>query len=813
MLVLKFGGTSVATSQNIRLTEKIVRTRLRKDRNVVVVCSALGGVTNDLLRVGEIARKKDNRYQDLMLEIKARHQQVAIELLQGVYIETYIQKLNERFNKLSELLNGIFLLREISPRTKDYLSSFGEINSTFLIHSFYQQEGLKNRFLDTRQVIITDTNHTQAKYIRERTFDNLHDYYYPDAGVVLATGFISSSEQGWTTTLGRGGSDLTASIIGAALDADYVEIWTDVNGVLSSNPKMVTDTQTIDRLTYIEAMEMSHFGAKVIYAPTLRPLLDEKIPLYIKNTFNPEHPGTLISQERSPDTQPVKGVSTINDISLITLSGTGLIGIPGTAARLFNALAHQKINIILITQGSSEHSICFGIIPEEANLALDAINEEFKVELAAKDIDPPKLDEQLSVLALVGENMKFKHGVAGKIFNTLGDHHINVMAIAQGSSELNISVVIKKEDAQPALNVIHKTFFAIKSKIIHLYIVGVGLVGKTFLDQIKLQRAELLKLNDIDLRVVGISNSTKMIFDKNGIELDTWARELKASYQQSNLVDFINKAQVFDLPNSVLVDITSSTDVSNLYDKAILAGLSVATPNKIAFSQSKSDYTKLLDHARHKNQFVVYETTVGAGLPIINTISGLQKSGDRIRRVQGILSGSLSYIFSELAAGKSFSQAVIAAKELGFTEPDPRTDISGLDFKRKLAILSNLSGFSHTIKDIKMEAILDPVIMEGLSVEAFMRVLPDSDALFAAKIKSAGEKRLRLIGDLDKDNASIKMVTVGPEHPFYYLSGSDNIVAIQTDRYKDNPLIIRGPGAGAHVTAGGLMADIISSFN
>lgn len=815
MKVLKFGGSSVAKPDRIRGIIEILKDLYRNGEKFTVVFSAFGGVTDSLINMSGHAAKGDDQYLELFDAFRERHIEAAKDLLNNEYFDKVFPQLEKNHEVLKNLLYGIFLVREASDRTMDYVLSFGERNSSFIIAHALQQNGIDADYLDARRVIKTDKNFRSAKVAFEKTYRNISNYYKEHPNVQVVTGFISSAENGLTTTLGRGGSDYTASLLAAGLDADRIEIWTDVDGVLTADPRKVKKAFTIPSMTYAEAMEMSHFGAKVIYPPTLHPALSKQIPVIIKNTFNPTFEGTFISKNEDPNGHPVKGISSINNIALLTLQGSGLFGVPGIAARLFNALAQAQINIILITQGSSEHSISFAVQPKFATKAKNRVEGEFEYERQMGVVEPIKIEDDLSVVAAIGENMRWRPGISGRLFQALGKNGINAIAIAQGSSELNISVVINRSDEAKALNALHESFFLSDTKELHLFMIGVGLIGGTLLKQIAKQAKFLREKRSLEVKVVGLSNTKTMLFNPDGIDLENWKEQLSASDQETDIPAFIEQMKSLNLSNTVFVDNTANETISNFYETILDSSISISTPNKIATSSSYLQYQRLKQIAEKRGVAFLYETNVGAGLPVISTLNDLIISGDRIIKIEGVLSGSLSFIFNSFIKDTSFSAIVKRAGELGYTEPDPRIDLNGIDVRRKLIILARETGLDLEAEDVVIENILPLACQEAETVEAFFEEIEKADPHFETiRAKAdANDTRLRMIAKLDNGKASIGLEAVDTNHPFYSLSGSDNMIVFTTERYKERPLVVRGPGAGAEVTAAGVFAEIIQIGN
>lgn len=814
MKVLKFGGSSVAKPERIRGIIDILKDYYAAGDHFTVVFSAFGGVTDSLIEMSRLAAAGDDRYGEAFQAFADRHQEAIADLLQeGVLREETSAQMRKSHDVLKNLLYGIFLVREASSRTMDYVLSFGERSSAYIISQTLQQAGIPAEFLDARKIIRTDKTFSSAKVNFEKSYEIIHSYYSEHTKVQVVTGFISSAKGGLTTTLGRGGSDYTASLIAAGLNADAIEIWTDVSGVLTADPRRVKKAFTIPKLTYAEAMEMSHFGAKVIYPPTLMPALKKRIPLYIKNTFDPDFPGTKVSEENNPeDGVAVRGISSINNVALLTLSGSGLFGVPGISARLFGALAQKGINIILITQGSSEHAISFAVQPSDAERAKIAVGEAFAYEIERGVVNTVKVERDLSVVAIIGENMRYQPGISGRLFQALGKNGINAVAIAQGSSELNVSVVIPKEDENKALNALHEAFFLSDYKTLHLFVVGVGLIGGTLLQQIREQNEYLRTKLGMEVKVVGMANSRKMIFEEEGLNIDEqWKDRLMSEGTDADLAVFVGRMRDLNLSNSIFVDNTANDKIATYYAGILDESISISTPNKVANSSSFLQYQRLKAIAAKRGVQFHYETNVGAGLPIISTLRDLLDSGDRIRKIEGVLSGSLSFIFNSFDGSRPFHEVVMEAKEKGFTEPDPRVDLSGKDVGRKILILARETGVPMETEHIKLIGFLPDGAMEAASVDDFFTVL-EKNADYFTKLQADAAKEgnvLRMIATLEGDQASVGVQAVGPDNPFYGLNGSDNMIVFTTDRYQERPLVVRGPGAGAEVTAAGVFAEII----
>jgi aspartokinase/homoserine dehydrogenase 1 len=815
MKVLKFGGSSVATPERIKGIIEILRDYYSRGERFTVVFSAFGGVTDSLIKMSELAAKGDESYYDVFEEFRSRHETAIKALLGATLLEQVLPEFENNNEVLKNLLYGVFLVREASSRTMDYVLSFGERSSAFIITHALRQNGLHANYLDARQIIKTDKTFGAAKVDFTLTYEKIKEHYSQNTGIQIVTGFIASARGGLTTTLGRGGSDYTASLLAAGLDAKVIEIWTDVDGVLTADPRKVKRAFTIPSMTYAEAMEMSHFGAKVIYPPTLQPALAKAIPIYIKNTFNPSFAGTYISSKSDAGEYPVKGISSINDVALLTLQGSGLFGVPGIAGRLFSALAQAGINIILITQGSSEHSISFAIQPKLAKKAKRVVEKAFEYEMQMGVVDPVKVEDDLSVVAIIGEHMRYRPGIAGRLFQALGKNGINAVAIAQGSSELNISVVIQHSDESKALNALHEAFFLSGTNELHLFMVGVGLIGGTLIKQIREHAKFLKEKRSLEIKIIGLANSKKMIFNENGINLSQWKELLTKSEMAMKATDFIEKMKQLNLSNTIFIDNTANPEIAHQYESILDSSISISTPNKIATSSAYLQYQRLKNIAGKRGVQFMYETNVGAGLPVISTLNDLIISGDRILKIEGVLSGSLSFIFNSFQKGVRFSEIVKKAKELGYTEPDPRVDLNGLDVRRKLIILARETGMEMEASDVQIENILPEACQQAATIDEFFEAVVAADDHFEemrVKAEEAGQV-LRMIAKLENGTACINLEAVDSKHPFYSLSGSDNMIVFTTERYKDRPLVVRGPGAGAEVTAAGVFAEILKIGN
>jgi aspartokinase/homoserine dehydrogenase 1 len=814
MIVLKFGGTSVAYAQNISKTIDIVYNK-SKEKKLAVVVSAFSGVTDLLILAGKTASVKGKSYKDIVSQIEKKHKDAIDELIPLSEQSDIINTINHEINLLKTLLDGCYLLGELSNRTADIVAGFGELLSSQIIAVALKQKVSNSSFKDSREVIKTNSNFGKANVDFDITNTLISDYFKNnDFQVVLFPGFIASSVDGNTTTLGRGGSDYTAAIIAAAVKAEVLEIWTDVNGMFTANPKIVKQAQPIETISYQEAMELSHFGAKVLYPPTIQPVLKDSIPIFIKNTFEPEVYGTLISNHPAATNNPIKGISHIDNIALLTLEGSGMIGVAGSSKRLFEVLSNDSINVIFITQASSEHSICIGILNADADKAKTAIDKAFELEIAQNKIDDCIVEKDLCIVALVGESMKNHQGISGKMFSTLGKNNVNIRAIAQGASERNISVVINEKDVKKALNTLHERFFEDNTKQLNLFVMGIGNVGEKFIDQISQQKKFLKENLKINLRIIALSNSRKMVFDEEGINLKDWKTTVDQG-ETANVATFISRVKELNLRNSIFVDITANYDIANIYDKFLKENVAVVTCNKIACSSEYDNYKNLKNLSRKYNAPFLFETNVGAGLPIIDTLKHLIASGDKVNRINAVLSGSLNFIFNNFSETYNFHDVVKEAGIQGFTEPDPKIDLSGVDVARKILILIRESGYKMEMEDIVNNSFLPKECMETTNSDDFFKSLIKYAAHFDNLLAEAKAKnsRLKFVASFENGKASVGLQFIPSDSPFYNLEGKDNIVQFYTDRYVDQPLLIKGAGAGAAVTASGIFADVIRIGN
>ncbi len=805
---MKFGGSSVGSAERIESVIEIVRDAL-KSGPCAVVLSAMQGTTDQLIEAGRTAERGDDGYIEILSNIAEKHA-IAIERLfdgDDAAIRDFVET---TIGELENLCEGVRLVRELSPRTLDRILSFGEIVSTRIVSARLAADGVDNEWVDSRKLIKTTSNHGFAAVdfaetnalIREQFDNSKHDLH-------IFPGFIGSDANGTTTTLGRGGSDYTGAIIAAAIDAEMLEIWTDVSGMMTADPRFVRNVRQIPRITYREAMELSHFGAKVIYPPTIQPVMVKGIPLLIKNTFAPNDAGTLVEAESQAETDIIRGITSIDKISVVSLEGSGMIGIPGFSKRLFDALSRAEINVILITQASSEHSICVAVEERSAEMAKRVVDREFEYEINAGRIDPLKVENGFSILALVGDNMKAHTGVSGRMFTTLGQNGINIHAIAQGSSERNISAIIASKDVRKAVNTLHEAFFSDGKKQINVYVAGVGTVGSRLLDQLRSQAEHLADELNLNVRVVGVANSRSALLDAEGVDLEGY-RDAIATAASTTVAEFTDTILGENLRNSIFVDVTASPEVVDCYPKLLEKSVSVIACNKIAASAEFERYAMFKSLAREFGTNFFFETNVGAGLPIIHTLNDLVRSGDRVDRIEGVLSGTLNFVFNNYDGSRTFAEVVRLAQDEGYTEPDPRLDLSGTDVARKILILARESGIRIEMDDIQNNGFLPESCLAG-SVDDFYVELGKHEGHFRSLLDDAREKGLILkyIASFNDGQASVGLQAIGPEHNFANLSGKDNAVLFYTKRYSEQPLVIKGAGAGADVTAAGVFADIV----
>jgi aspartokinase/homoserine dehydrogenase 1 len=809
MKIAKFGGTSVGKPEAIRALVEIVRSRGQS----VVVVSAFSGVTDALIGTAKAAAARDGSWVSRFEAIGERHRSVLSALASDD--REAADRIEALLGELLEVLTGVKALRELSTRTLDLVMSFGERMSSVVVAAAFRAQGIDAKGVDARALIVAEGDFGNARPVTEATVLATKSRLFPrgegkDADALpIVTGFIACTKEGETVTLGRGGSDYTAAILGAVLGMDEVEIWTDVDGILTADPRKVPDAFSLDSLSYEEAMELSHFGAKVIYPPTIQPALDRGIPIRILNTFNPSFKGTIIASDAAPSRYPVRGISSIAHVALVRVQGPGMVGVTGIAMRLFGSLARKKVNIILISQASSERSICFAVSPSDKTSTVAAIAEEFAVELEDGRIGPPVVETDKAIIAIVGERMKRTPGISGRVFHSLGRNGVNISAIAQGSSELNISAVVDSKDEAKALCAIHEAFFLSGTRSVNVFLAGSGLVGGTLLKQIAEQRTILSEDYSVRVEVIGIARSKKMVIREKGIPLDDWKDLIEHEGVPTDLEAFIQTAHDLSLPNAVFVDCTASPEVPKLYARALRESIAVVTPNKRGNTGSLAFYDELKRAVRESGSPYLYETTAGAGLPVISTLHDLLVSGDRIVRIEAMLSGTIGYVLSNYNGSSSFASLLRKAKELGYTEPDPRDDLCAADAARKALILARECGRELEFSDISIEPLLPKSCIEAGSVDAFFAQLEKEEPFFRAMLERAKGGSLVYAAEIDDSGIRLKLRGTVQGDPLFGLRGAENVVAYTTARYNALPLIVRGPGAGGEVTAGGLFADIV----
>ncbi|MGF7139933.1 bifunctional aspartate kinase/homoserine dehydrogenase I [Roseimarinus sediminis] len=807
MKVLKFGGTSVGSIDNLRKVKQIVADQ---HSEVLVIVSALGGITDLILNMASTAANTKTFSTTQMTEVTTRHMTTIDALVPEALKAETIEKVKKHLSEMEQLIKGVSMVGELTNKTLDRIGGMGEMLSSLIIAAI-----LEARWIDSRALIRTDSNFVKAEVDFDTTDRQIKKEFKHFQGVAVAPGFIASNPEGEPTTLGRGGSDYSAAIYASALDAEALEIWTDVNGFMTADPRVISKAYTIDYLTYAEAMELSHFGAKVIYPPTILPVYRKKIPVSIKNTTDPQAEGTLIGYEKKAGKERlIKGISSISNITLLTLQGAGMVGVTGISMRMFSALASQQVNVILISQASSENSISVAIPSSDSPKAYAALEREFAHEINAGSINGVMAEEELSIVAIVGENMKESAGIAGKLFNTLGKNGINIRAIAQGASELNISWVVKTIDLRKTLNVVHEAFFLTLYKELNLFMIGIGTVGGNFLNQLQQQQQKLFEEQRLKIKLVGVANSKKMYFNRDGIQLDAYREILLEKGQVSGFKEFTENMIALNMFNSVFVDCTASEQLATHYHDILEARISIVAANKVAASSAYSNYRLLKDSAIRNGIKFFFETNVGAGLPVISTIKDLINSGDKIIKIQAVLSGTLNFIFNTLSSEIPLSKAIGMAKDAGYSEPDPRIDLSGKDVVRKLLILAREAGYELEEKQVEVERFIPAELFEG-SMDNFWEGVKALDADFEenrARLAAEG-KKWRFIATFDKGQAKVSLQVVSNNSPFYELEGSNNIILFTTERYNEYPMLIKGYGAGADVTAAGVFADIIRIAN
>ena len=810
MKVLKFGGTSVANSKNLTNVLKIVQ---KQKYPIAIVVSALGGITDLLMDMLSLAQSGDDNYKNHLPLVEKRHLETIKSCVPIQHQSAIISFLKKHLNELESRLDAIHLLEEATPKNNAAISAYGELLSSNIIQEIFSFNGIDSVLKDSRD-LITTLHHNGREVVEQLTSeDNIKNFFKENtANVVLLPGFIASNASGETTTLGRGGSDYSAALIASATESEVLEIWTDVSGMYTAHPKIVAQAKPIEKLTYYEAMELSHFGAKVIYPPTLQPIIEKKIPIVIKNTFAPEDAGTLIDDSPAVENgEIVKGISHIDNVALINLEGSGMIGITGFSKRFFEALSDENINVIMITQASSEHSICIGVKEEEALAAKKVIDEKFAFEISINKVAPAIIEKNMVNIAVVGEKMKDHQGISGKLFSSLGANNINIRAIAQGASERNISIIIDKKNVTKAINTLHESFFEAQIKELNLFVTGVGNVGSKLLEQIEKQTNYLIENLRLKIRVIAISNSKKMVLEEEGLDLSNWKTKLQESKTNANRDSFFEYAKKLNLRNSIFVDNTASEVIAKEYAQYLNNNIGVVTCNKIAAADELNNYLNLKKISRKFGSPYLFETNVGAGLPIIDTLNNLIASGDQIIKIQAVLSGSLNFVFNNFKAGASFHDVVLEAQQQGYTEPDPKIDLSGIDVARKILILARESGMSIELDEIENEAFLPQECLDTKDNKSFFKSLIQYSGHFEKMLENAEKEgaKMKYVAQLENGKAKVGIQLVKEGHDFYNLEGSDNIILFYTNRYKEQPLIVKGAGAGADVTASGIFADII----
>ena len=808
MKVLKFGGTSVGSVESILSLKNIVE---HQSQDVIVVVSALGGITDKLIATSKLAVKGDEAYRGEFEAMVERHHTMIATIITDEEKRTkLLATVDSLLDQLRSIYYGVFLIRDISPKTSAAIVSYGERLSSNIVATLIEGAEWK----DSRSFIKTELKHGKHVLDSELTNRLVREAFCELPAITVVPGFISSDKySGEVTNLGRGGSDYTASIIAAALDAETLEIWTDVNGFMTADPRVIHTAYTITELSYVEAMELCNFGAKVIYPPTIYPVCVKNIPIRVKNTFNPSDPGTVIKDKIDNDRKPIKGISSINGTTLITVTGLSMVGVIGVNRRIFTALADNGISVFMVSQASSENSTSIGVRDEDADEAVRVLNHEFAKEIETGAMFPMHAESGLATIAIVGENMKHTPGIAGKLFGTLGRSGISVIACAQGASETNISFVVDSKYLRKSLNVLHDSFFLSEYNVLNLFICGVGTVGGNLISQIHSQYEELKQSRRLKLNVVGISSSHNAIFCREGIDLGNYREELAKS-APSDINHLREEVIGMNIFNSVFVDCTASSEVAGLYQEFLDHNISVVAANKVAASSDYESYLKLKETALKRGVKFLFETNVGAGLPIIGTINDLKNSGDKILKIEAVLSGTLNFIFNEISAEVPFSETVLRAKQQGYSEPDPRIDLSGKDVVRKLVILAREAGYKVEQDDVEKHLFVPDEFFKG-SIDDFWKNLPSLDADFEAKRKvlESENKRWRFVAKLEHGKTSVSLEAVDQHHPFYDLEGSNNIVLLTTERYREYPMLIQGYGAGAGVTAAGVFANIMSIAN
>lgn len=808
MDVLKFGGSSVGSSDSIRQVGQILQNR---KSNFVVVVSAVSGVTNQLKQIAQQAQ--NGQHQNELENLKQQHFQLIEELIQIPFQNQVLIYVQKQINQLDRICKGVFMLQELSEKTRAKIMSFGEQLSSFLIYHYLKQEGIPIELINGLSMIKANHSYDNAQVDFGKTKQTILQTINYSTNFI-APGFIATNPENETVLLGRGGSDYTAAIYAGVLKANQLEIWSDVDGMLNANPKLVKHAQTIEQLSYKEAFELSHFGAKVLFPPTIQPAMQESIPIFLKNTFSPDKDGTFIGTDPQESVSSIKGISSIQEVNILTISGTGLTGKKGTARRVFQALENADCNVVLITQCCSEQNICIGIHQQDVSKATESLCKEFEREIDKGFIQPVKSNDDLSIIALVGDNMRHRVGLSGKALSTLGENGINVIAIAQGASERNISIVINKVDEKKAMNVLHEQFFNHSRKTVHLFIAGIGNVGKAFVNILRQQCAQLKSDFQLEVKIVGIATSQQYLLNEDGISFEDIDQYKAIAQQLETFESFIAKMQALNLRNSVFIDNTASEEVSNFYSPILQQSISIVACNKIACSSPFQRYNDLLNKAHHHNVQFKYETCVGAALPVIKTIQDLRQSGDTIHKIEAVLSGSLNFIFNAYDATSSFASIVQKAKEEGYTEPNPLLDLGGTDVRRKILILAREAGYALEFEEVECQRFLPDSCFE-VQPQELSKELEQHESYFKKLYQNAASqgKKLKVVATMENGKAVVALREIASDSPLYHLEGKDNIVSITSARYPVEPLVIKGAGAGADVTASGVFSDLMLIIN
>ncbi|MFA5816634.1 MAG: bifunctional aspartate kinase/homoserine dehydrogenase I [Bacteroidales bacterium] len=810
MRILKFGGSSVANPEQIKNVISIVKHYDSAHPDLCIVVSAQSGVTDQLVKICELISTQRESCEAIIQEVEQRHLATLKALLPVAQQPAAMAEVMAMCNELSDITKGASLVGEVTPRTHDLILSFGERLSAFVISQALKSEIGHAQFVDARQLIRTDGAFGRAKVNFEVSNKLIQEYFEANKELNVVTGFIASSLQGQTTTLGRSGSDYTAAILGAALQADAIEIWTDVDGVMTADPRYVKEAQSIEQLSYNEAMELSHFGAKVIFPSTMQPAMAAQIPILVKNAFNPAHKGTLICKESGKDSGFIKGVASLINICLINVEGSGMVGVAGVSARMFSTLSQQQISVILISQASSEHSICIGLMQDDAEKACQLLRQTFAEELLTGLISSVFYECGLAIVAVVGENMRQTPGVSARVFGPLGRNGINVKAISQGSSELNISIVIKQNDLKKALRILHQSLFSYDLLQLHLYVAGTGAIGGKLLEMIESQH-EYLASQKISLKICGLINSRKMIISENDININNWKASMENDAEKAHLQHFVDKLLQQNMENSVFIDVTASGEPVRHYNNLLSNNIAIVAANKRANTQSMEQYNLLQTSARKRNTPFLYETNVGAGLPVINVLRSLMASGDKVMKIEAVLSGTMNYLLAEYNGDQSFSELVQFAKDKNYAEPDPRDDLSGMDVARKCLILARECGWGIELDEIEVETLMSLEAASAKDIPAFFEKLKNYDKIFQKSFEEAKAKgkRIRYVADIENGKAKVSVIEVDETHPFYSLKGTENCICLTTKYYQQYPMVIKGPGAGVNVTSAGVLADIV----